>query len=354
MESKKQANKRTHANSGGQNLKQDVFPNSAYSSDMYGMSSSSSSPIIANPGVSNNHHAQNPSQYNASLNQHVSHLNNQHQSLQMNASTHQYSDYYNSMPISNSNGYAGPSSSLPPIQANINYNYAHQQSLAPKITPNLNQITVPIQQQQQQQSTQATGSNRPPSLIPNEQYNLACEQINSSDTFILDDVLDLNFASNELLATTNISSSNSTTATITATSSTTIDDDSFLNFQFQHSQNNSNNNAQSQNMPSLNNPNQNYFPYQNQMLNGPMTGNLPHYAPTQQHIYYNEHQQPRSSSSIPPHNTMYGQQNQQLNGLVTNTFPVVPSNAYGSNSNSCFDLIAEESKGGLLQQLLLD
>jgi hypothetical protein len=367
--SKKHSNKRLHAN----NLKPDIYSsNSMYTSDIYSISpiASPSSPLgNANTVGNNSNQIQKSIPY---VNHHPSHshplpftggdglihASNMQPSNQingMNQNSYQYSDYYNNTnnnngsPISNQNSYAMPPYHKP--NGALNFNYMNQ----PKYS-NVNPIP-PHQHQQNQQHQQVT-FNRPMSNLPPPQSQQRPlpppppppPQLNlnndNSDQFILDDVLDLNFTTNDSL----ISSSTPNAPT----STTLLEDDSFLNIPYNQANNNNNNIvSQSQIVRPSNNSNPNYFQqqqqpqYQNQIINNNSASstNMTHYS--QQHqIYYNpQHQlqQQFTQSSI------YQQQNQQN---INNQFKA-PNNTQYTN-NSSFDIIVEDSKGGLLQQLLLD
>jgi hypothetical protein len=333
------------------------------------------------PGLlsQNSHQAQNPSQLyqpppqpppppppSSSL--HMAH--HHQQGSQLNQNPQHYPDFYNSN--NSSSTYNGQQ-----IHNNnsmlANYNYSNQQNLSTKYQQ------PPLQVQTPQQSTAIVGINRPQSAImPNEQYNLPNEIINSSDTFILDDVLDLNFAPNDPLTSTATTIGNNNNIASATSSSTVVEDDSFMNFSFAQNSNttststttntapatNTNSSIHSQNMPPINatHPNQPYFQqqYQNQMLNN--SNNLVNY----QGPHHQRHAPPLTSLSQQPQQMYYNQtppiqsspmyQHQQINPNFQNMSinNNNNNNIYNNNNNSSFDLIAEDSKGGLLQQLLLD
>ena len=302
--------------------------------------SSSSSPIGNASGIisQNSHQAQNPSQFNQPQPPPSIHIGHHQQGPQLNSNLHHYPEYnYNNMPA--------------------NFIYPNQQNLLTKYQhPPLPPTTLNSQQHQSQlQPPKMAGINlQQAAMMSTDQYNITNELINSSETLLFDDVLDLNFAPNDpIITSSSTTPAGASSASNTTVGSTVIEDDSFLNFSFPQrietitNITNINNNAQSQNMPPINsNPNQNYFQsqYQNQTANNIVSYQQPPPPPpSQQHqLFYN---QTATSQSI-------YQQHQQIN---TN-FQHLPNNNNNSNynNNSGFDLIVEDSKGGLLQQLLLD
>jgi hypothetical protein len=297
--------------------------------------SSSSSPIGNASGIisQNSHQAQNPSQFNQPQPPPSIHIGHHQQGPQSNSNLHHYPEYYNNMPA--------------------NFNYSNQQNLSTKYQHPPASLNSQ-QHQNQLQPPKMAGINRQQvPMISTDHYNITNELINTSETLLFDDVLDLNFTPNDpIITSSSTTPAGASSASNNTVGSTVIEDDSFLNFSFPHriettaNATNINNNAQSQNMPSINsNPNQNYFQsqYQNQTASNVVSYQQPPPPPPPQQLFYN---QTATSQSI-------YQQHQQIN---TN-FQHLPNNNNNNsnyNNNSGFDLIVEDSKGGLLQQLLLD
>ena len=352
----------------GPNMKPDIYMTNK-SSDIYSMSpASSASPgSMMNPNPAQaqmqQHHQLNskPYQY-ANMSQpghHMPHQQPPQQQIQQQlppTNPHQYTDYYaNGPPAPPTMPAQAPhmAYSMAPHQQQhhhqnyMNYpgnpsmaKYSAQNPHAPPPVPNHQAPPAPPLSQPHagvinRQMSMPPGSTLPqgplhPPQAPtqsSDQFNLGdTQQTSLSDPFLLDDVLDINFEAAPTSSTAAASSLLTTTASaaILSASPAIIDDEAFLGFPAPYSSQNS----------APNNAAPGYFQPQAQ----------PQYA------HYNSNQNQHQNQSQQQHHMYYNQQapnyHQSSNFMATNSY---------ANANQGFDLIgAEDSKGGLLQQLLLD